>query len=167
MTKNWKIAEKVIGGFQIIWGICILILSIWSVKILLDSQLIHLGYNWKDLSAIKIIRDYHYQFLLPLLTIFSGLALLFAKKSGWLLGIVTSALSGISMILVLTKIEARDLENEILLYTATGLLVLIFTIMLGLLLSKPIRSKYNPSKKTWLIVGVLFTLMLLDWFLMN
>jgi hypothetical protein len=162
MTRNWKITEKSIGVFQIIWGSLTLGLTIWSTKLLFDIGFEHLDYSWEDISISKVIKNYHYQILLPLLTIFAGVLLILNKRIGWLTGVLTSALYGISMISSPWTIENKEMENETLIYIFAGLVSLIFIAITGLLLTKQIRIKYNPTKKTWLIIGLLFILLLLD-----
>jgi uncharacterized membrane protein YidH (DUF202 family) len=162
MTKSWKITEMVIGVFQILWGILTLSLAIWSTKQIFDIGFEHLDYSWEDLSIPKIIKNYHYQLLLPILTIFAGLSIILNKRIGWITGVITSALLSTSMILSLWTIENKETENETQLYVFIGLISVIFITIFGLLLTKPIRAKYNPTERTWLIIGIIFTLLLLD-----
>jgi hypothetical protein len=164
MIVNWKIIEKVIGAIQLIWGVCFLFITVWSIKLIFDSVFGYYDYSLADISISKIIKNYHYQILLPTMTIFAGLALILKKKIGWLIGIVTSAIYSISIILLPLTIENENIEDDSLLYVyiLTGLISFIFTIILCLLLTKRIRTKYNPTSKNWVIISFLFVVLVLD-----
>lgn len=85
-----------------------------------------------------------------MLTILGGVTLLFNKKIGWLTSVVTSAIYAVMWLSVFKLWIFRDLEMEydtriVLPYL---LLELIFITNVSLLLFKPIRNNYQPTKKT-------------------
>jgi hypothetical protein len=121
MTRNWKIIEKVIGIFLIAFGSLVLVIAIWSIK-----QVFDIAFENFDISIPKVIKNYHYQILLPLMTIFSGLTLILKKKIGWLMGIVTSATYGISIALSPWTIEIKEIGYVTHIYVITGLISLFF-----------------------------------------
>lgn len=161
MTRKLKITEKTIGVFHILWGGAGLLVAIWTIKYFFDFGFEHLDISWEDFSILKIIKNYHSQVLLPLLTLFAGVALILNKRIGWFAALVTSALNGIQMVLWPWTIENEEME-ETLVYAFAGFISLIFITIVGLLLTKQIRSKYNPSKKDWVIMSITFTLLLVD-----
>lgn len=161
MTRNWKIIEKVIGIFQIVWGTLVLVIIISSFKQFFDISFERFDNYWEYISIPKVVKNYHYLILLPLMTIFAGLTLILKKKIGWLMGIVTSATYGISIVLLPWTID-KEIGNITLIYVFTGLISLVFITIFGLLMTKQIREKYNPTKKNWVIMSILFALLILD-----
>ncbi|SEE50289.1 hypothetical protein SAMN04487765_2846 [Tenacibaculum sp. MAR_2010_89] len=159
MKKKWEITEKVIGAFQIFFGILILVLEIWSIKLSFNIGLKHYNYSWENISIFKVFKNYHYQILIPLLTIFAGVTLMLKKRIGWLFGVVTSVLHVMSMILF--SVTNATVENKYLnfIYVFISTLFILITV---LLMNKHIRSKYNLTKQTWVIIGLLLILLFLD-----
>ena len=153
MTRNWKITEKTISILILLWGVFSLILNIWSINLLTQY------FTWKEISIFKLFWNYHFQILISLLTIFAGIMLFLNKKEGWLLSLVILAIKFISSITIPFIIDVEAETKTIIFYLLFGLIPLIFLTMLGILLTKQIRNKYNPTKKTWLIMGSLFAIL--------
>lgn len=158
MTKNWKITEKIIGTVLIIWGCFLLILTFWSLKQTFDILFEELEYSGSDLSITKIVKNYHYRIIIPVLTFITGITIILQKRAGWLLGILISAINSTSIILLPWTHE--NLTFELLIIVGTH--SIIFFIFFILLINKQFRNKYNPSKKAYLILSILFILLILD-----
>ncbi len=60
MSQLWKITEKVIAIFLIIWGAGLLMFEIYGWY--QTFQFIHV--SWHDFSPTKFLRNYHLDFLL-------------------------------------------------------------------------------------------------------
>jgi|GEM_PF-3498064 len=173
MRNNWKITEKIIGCLLILWGGFYFVISIWVFKNDLDVAFAYSNNSWDDLSLLKIIKNYHFKLLLPLITLIVGLLLLLKKRLGWLLSVVFTLLWPATLLIHLwdlyTKILEDDIfeENLVPICTVIGFISLILLTMFGLLMTKQIRSNYNPTIKSWLIMIVLFATLLIDKILIN
>ena len=156
-NQKTKITESVIGGFLIIWGIFTLGLTIWLIKQQLDLALSYIDVHPKDISIFKLIKNNHFPILTSLLTIFGGITLILNKKIGWTISILISVVDLVSIILFLwSNDEQTNTPSNFYILIGSSL---IFMTIIGTLLSKPMRNKYEPKKETWLIVFISFSLL--------
>lgn len=164
MTKNWIRTEKAIAIYLILWGILMIALTIWSINEGLSLAFEHFNYTWDDISILKIIKNYHHLFVPGLMGIFSGITLLLHKKSGWMAGFLCSTTVSIHILISFITIEKQNLLESPAPFIVMGIIFLLSAIVFTLLNSKAIISKYKPTKSNWIVIGVLFTLLLIDRF---
>lgn len=167
MTKNWKITKKTIGAIQLAWGGFFLIFIILSVFDSIESTIAQSHLNEADISTLKVVNLFHHSIIVSIITLIAGILLLLNKRIGWLMSIVACASNFISIILspILIVNNSQDLDLadiDLNTYVSFGLVALIPLVVLMLLLSKPILNNYNPTKKTWLIALITFTMILAD-----
>jgi len=165
MTKSIIYSEKVIGALQIIFGTFVLFVFFFGLKNLYELGITYYHLTWEKISILRVIRIYHAEFIFGTLIIISGLLLLLNKKSGWMLTVITSfvtgMLGGISLLnlyFIPGKVESNKTETTVL---DLIILVVFFSISF-ILLSKPFKTKYNPTKRTWYTIIITVALLLGD-----
>jgi hypothetical protein len=121
----------------------------------------YLDKPWQDLSFYKITKNYILSLISPLITIFSGFKLLLRKKIGWALSSVILLYQSINWILSPWSTEIELTENKLQVSLFVSLISLTFFTLCVLLLWKPIRTKYSPTKKTYVIMFSLFSILVL------
>jgi hypothetical protein len=159
MSKPWRITEKVIAIFLIIWGagfLCVEIYGMW--EILQWNQM-----GWRDISWSKFINNYQLEILLDLLIIFSGIMLLIRKRVGWICAVSVTLFTPFDSLiqLYLVHIFERDIV-----YLLLVLFIIFWTIFI-LLISKPIRLNYFSGKVAWKSVAIIFIVLLTDRFMFH
>ena len=165
MIRNCKYLEKGIGALQIIYGALLLFVLFYGFIILYDTPVSSLRYSWKDLSILKLIKKYHSEFILGALTMISGGLLLLNRKAGWMGTIITSfitAVLGIKSIFYLFYKTASPEFNRIGLLFYSSLISFLFFLIFCVLLSKPFKIKYQPTKKNWWVIIIVAGLLLVD-----
>lgn len=165
MTKAFKYSEKTIGGFQIIWGAFSLFVTIWGFINLYDIGVKYHILSWEKISILKMTKTYHFEVLLSILSIISGLLLIGNKKAGWELAIITSFVSAVTVIIILLSNYYKSyMSLTYKTYSIIGnvIFIALFFFISFFLLLKPFRIKYNPTKKTWWILAIIVCLLLLD-----
>ena len=159
MTQLWKITEKVISIFLIIWGAILLSFEIHGwYQIIQFTQI-----SWHEFSASKFIKNYHLDFLLLSLTLFSGVMLLFEKKAGWILSVSISLFTPFNYLIYLYF--NSDVGRSF--YIAYFGIAVLFWAIFILLISKPIRSNYYSNKFDWKYLSIIFIIFLTDMFVFH
>ncbi|MCO4293036.1 hypothetical protein NF867_09190 [Solitalea sp. MAHUQ-68] len=145
MNKDWTINDtlKVIGVFQVVIGITILIYLIW-LKMALYNNLSQLeGFKVSSLKFFFIlVKDLYIPFLLDLLITSSGIALLLNKRIGWQAAMVSSLLNAALLSIYIFLSWGKNTET----IQYGVVFALIYYIMFFSLLSKPIQLKFSIQK---------------------
>ena len=151
MIINRNISEKVIGIILITWS-CIKLYYTSSnlINIFEISDL-----SWEEVSIFKVVKNYHFQYIIPILSIVSGLLLILNKRVGWIGSTVMSFVTGIGIIILSWKLynaEGNSIEITISDFLLPSFLTVLFLIIGLVLLSKVYREEYLPTKNTWIIM---------------
>lgn len=161
MSKSWTIIEKIIGSLQIIVGGVMIYVLVWWVLWDFNYVVCHasLPYTWRDISVIKVALKYHFPLLLCLLTVFSGVMLLFGKRAGWITGLVTSPVVGL---IAFNGAEYTDWLRTPTHYTIMILVAVIWFLFFVLLLLKPFRVKYYSRKTSLIAIAAIIVVFIVD-----
>ena len=162
MDRNWRVTEKVIGAVQIAWGITVLIVFIWSSNQLFMVIAPLLDLTWDNISLGKILINYHFSLLLPLLTALAGLGLLMNKKAGWIASVVLLLINGTSILISFWTAKADLTDEMISTYLFGGITTVAFFLMTSLLMTRYFRLKYEPTPGTWWTIIILALIILTD-----
>jgi hypothetical protein len=163
--RNITYSEKVIGGFQIVWGAFTLFVAIYGLKIFYDFGVTYFHLTLEKISIWKILKTYHFEFLLAILSLVSGFLLILNKKAGWQLAIITSFVT--AMIGAVNLVDFFYRPDKIKFNKTTTILldvtlITVFFLVSYILLLKPFRIKYNPTKVTWWAIIIIAGLLLVD-----
>jgi hypothetical protein len=159
MTRHWKITEKVIAIFFIIWGAVLLSFEIHGWYQIF--QFTHI--SWQDFSSTKFLKNYHLDFLLLSLTLFSGIMLFIEKRAGWILSASISLFTPFNYLIYLYF--NSDVERSF--YIAYFCIAVVFWTIFILLISKPIRMNYYSNKFAWKYLAIIFIIFLTDKFVFH
>jgi hypothetical protein len=154
----WLLAEKIIGCILLLWSIFVLGGILSFVSGMFRSGYIAAG----NTSLSSIAKKNHLIIIISILCIFGSWLLLFRDKTGWIICIVSSLIYGINL-LMSSRSKAVDSKLPFAEhYKSYGFAALFFFVIFLLLLLKPIRAKYHPSTKTWIIISGIILLCILD-----
>lgn len=164
MKTDWEIFEKIFSVIQIVLGITIISVLIWSVNISISQILEHSDYTWKDVSILKLIKNHHFFTLLGLIGIIGGIGWFKFKTFGWQLSFMFWFLLGFSTALVALKFKQQEpnsirANEEYLIYYSTIFISFFLAILLAL---KTFWKKYNPTKKSLIIFGIILLTFVID-----
>jgi hypothetical protein len=164
MKTDWGIFEKTFSLIQILLGITIISVIIWSVNINISQIFERTDYTWKDISILKLIKNHHFFTFLGLMGIIGGIGWFKYKTSGWLLSFMFWFLLGFSTTLVAMKFKQQEpsvirANEEYLIYYSTILVSFFVAILLVL---KTFWNKYNPTKKSLIIFGIILLTFIVD-----
>jgi len=165
MTRNIRYSEKAIGIFQVAWGALTLFVAIYGLKIFCEMGVTYFQLRLEEVSFWKILKTYHYEFLIAILSLISGVLFILNKKAGWQLAIITSIVTAINS--AINLIYFYDRPDKLFLNKTTTILlgatiILVFFLISFILLSKPFRIKYSPTGKIWWAIIVIAGLLLVD-----
>ncbi|MDC6362391.1 MULTISPECIES: hypothetical protein [Flavobacteriaceae] len=168
MNQNWRIANKALGVIEILIGLTVMILSIYSWRLIL-TILEDQGLTWERISFIKLIKRAHFVFLLGLLGFVSGVLLLKGKRWGWITSMASLVLYPIAMILILMDRNKEGLEplEDRGDFFLTGIVLIAFLALIFLLALKPIKVFYSIKIRDWVIAGVIVLLFTIDKLIIN
>jgi hypothetical protein len=155
MKIKFATIEKIIAIFQIIWGVLLFSLYLWTISVFIENRSFDGGFKW-------YLFNFHDEIILELLTISSGVLLLKNKRIGWIIAVVTICVSILEIIFALVNgcsKSHRYQEGNI--YLCIFLLVVLsaFIYILYFLLSKYFLIKYKPNRNI-LILMILSTIVL-------
>ena len=165
MTRSVTYSEKVIGGIQIAWGALALFVAVYGLKNLYDLGVAHFQLSLEKISIWKLLKTYHSEFLLAILSLISGLLLILNKKSGWQLAVITSfvtAMLGVINLINFYYTQGKLKFNKTNVILSQVTIIVIFFLISCILLLKPFRTKYNPTKGTWWAIIIIIGLLLGD-----
>ncbi len=157
--------EKAIGGIQVAWGAFALFVAVYGLQNLYDAGVTYFQLTLEKISIWKILKTYHFEFLLAILSLISGLLLILNKKSGWQLAIITSFVTAMLSVIELIYFYCRpnklkfDKTNAI--SFQLPIIVIFFSISFILLL-KSFRTKYGLTRSTRWIIIIIAGLLLFD-----
>lgn len=164
MKTDWEIFEKIISSIQVLLGITIVSVLFWSLYIRIGLILEHSDYTWENVSVLKLIKNHHFFTLLGLMGIFGGINWFKFKTHGWLLSFLFWFLLGFSTSIILWKLKQQEpnvirADEEYLIYYSILLISFFLAILLGL---RTFWIKYNPTKKTIIIFGLILLTFVID-----
>ena len=154
--------EKSLAIIEILVGLGLIILLIYSWYSVFSYMVENGQTTWSKISILKLIRNAHFIFLSGAMGLVSGILLLKEKKLGWILSTSSWIVYCLVTSLIFWKLEKADGPFNTLNYVLSGLLILIFLIMAGVLTLKPFRLKYKPDSKSWIIIAVITVVFLID-----
>lgn len=163
MNQSWKVINRTLGIIEIILGISVIILTIYSRNIVL-TRYEDFGLNWERISLFKLFKQAHFVFLSGLLGLISGILLLKGKRWGWITSVSSLLIYSIGFILIAMGVNGN---GKVLLedqgdYISIGAILAVFLILAFMLVIKPIRDFYSIKIRDWAIVGTIVTLFTLD-----
>lgn len=162
---NRRIIEKVASILLMVWGIVALYYAIIKINYTYAFYL-KAEYEFGEISIFKIIRNFYFPVVIPVVTIVFSILLLLSKRIGWIGSIITSFVNGLGLMILLWK-SIKDLENgndgeyslEYFIFTS---IVIILLVVGGVLLNKMFRQKYSPTLKEWIGIVIIIVLLLID-----
>jgi hypothetical protein len=165
MTKRNYYTEKSIAVFQIIFNSIFLITSIYGVYIIYDFAIKNLRPLPNNFSLTKMVLSNQSSIVLSVVAITGGLLLLLQRKSGWVLTLATSIVTGwFSLInffkLYFSSADTATSTKKVLI--VNFIIFLIFTLISFLLISKPFKLKYKPTKQTGWITFMVIALLIAE-----
>lgn len=154
----WLLAEKIIGIILLIWSAIVLYNIIYVIAGVVRSD-----YTSRvNISYTSIAVQNHLTIILGILCLFGSCMLLYKDKTGWMLCVITSLLYGISLFLSASSKSADGAMPMSQYYKSYSAAALLFFIIFILLVLTPIRKKYQPTLKTWIIIGLAILLFIID-----
>lgn len=160
MTRNARYLEIIIGTILVLLGS----LSSYLVYYDINSR-VEFVQNYTDLSGeisvIKILLNWHLAMIVSLLLFFSGIFLILSRKIGWYSALISGVYCSISWTLNSLTLTSEDFPN----YWVGYIIGLFFLVVVVFLLSKPIRAKYLPNGRSYILVIVVISILFLDSFL--
>ncbi len=152
MNRNWYITEKIISLALIIWG---------GFLLYLISTFLLFIYNrisWENLSLIKTFTNFHFVFFLPLATVVAGVLLLFEKKIGLIMALITLFLN--PFIFIIPKDKHSNTFSSAESVIVAVLISLLCFATFRMLFAKPFRLKYKLTKNNCITVAVFVFILL-------
>jgi hypothetical protein len=156
--NKWIIAEKIIGLVLLLWSVFILYNMLSVIAGMFSSGFVASG----KATYGSIVSKYHFPIIVGILCLFGSCMLLYKDRTGWLLCVVTSLAYAIVMFI---SSRAKAIDSKLPFakyYKSYGIVALLFFIIFFLLLAKPIRARYQPTVKTWLLIGGIVLLLAVD-----
>jgi uncharacterized membrane protein len=156
MTFRVNLIEKIIAILLILWAAFELFCTLWTLNYFASTGFEMKFITWDNISYSKVFKNYHLNILVPLLSIFSAIFLLFRKRIGWILTIAVCLINAISyVILILNLSGAYDKVNSSIFYFIHGVIISIYLLFIFILLQRPFKDKYSASNKMWLPILIL------------
>lgn len=162
MTKPFNIAEKTIAVFLIIWGIFNLGILIFYFYYLWQLGAKNSLISWESISLLKIFKNYHLLFFLPLVSLSAGILLALNKKAGWIAALITFLSEGIQYLIPVYKYYFLVKGHTNLQLYGNGIISIFFLALFFILLLKPFRVKYAITRKNIIVFIVITALIVLD-----
>lgn len=161
-NKGWNRFEKFVSVYQILIGALFLVTGAYFLYINIQLLFDYLNITWQDLDLFRIIKKYHFAFIYGLFSIAAGILLWKQKLLGWIFSINNFLVSIVVWIDVILSKEIETDQGLVIAYFLCGILIMLTLAQLIPLLLKPIRTKYKPSVKSWIIVGLITILFCID-----
>lgn len=146
MNKKWTVIEKVISTLLQAWAL-FYVYSLTSN--LLGSTSIP---GRPGMGGSVTFNMFHINYLMGILCFIGGIGLLYDKRWGWVLSVLTSLVfAGLMLVSARNGITAE--KNDHMMRSVSYLVVAaLFATIFLLLVQKPFRLKYKPNAVTWLLV---------------
>jgi len=156
MYKFLLIFGKITSLIQIVFGILIIYINLKFFKYSLNIVMEYSGLTWNKISMFKLLADYQFMILVGLAFIVSGILMLLSKGLGWAIGIAAWI---ILVVLGLTLIIFNDVTTTIMYtdnfqYWIFGLMMMVCFVCISILISKPLREKFQIGRKHWFYLGM-------------
>jgi len=119
-------------------------------------------FEWRQISFLKVFKNYHLTFLLPLTAIFAGFFLLYSKKIGWTIALIVTFLHAFLFLILSNKDEVLFIALGKALLIATILFCTLWVSSFIILLFKPFRLKYSATLKNFCVVSICVGIIILD-----
>ena len=153
MTKKWKIAEKIIGSIQILFGSLSIFFFVKNIR-----EMIYLG-GYSTIRAIELhFPKGHNGILLGIFSLTSGILITLNKRVGWV-GSITTWLTLIILIIIFS-ITDTDFELTEIIYLIIIILVIISFPFL--LTRKPFLNKYKPDWSEYILILIMTCAFIID-----
>lgn len=161
MTERFKIAEKLIAAFLIIWGLFLLYSVGYYLFYIFKSpySTINLYYRF---SWAKTIKNFHIAVLLLLACMMGGVLLIMDKKPAWPIAVTVLLLNTILFFIPQYKTDKIFGPHTTTFWLNEGMLLIIWLASLYTLFIKPFRIKYGVNSKTYIIVAAVTLLFVAD-----
>ena len=158
MNKTWTIIEKIIGILIGIWGV----ISLYGVTNKI-ANVIRSGYAAANhLTYSQIFLDNHVYFLIAIASLFGGFMLAFNDKQGWMLSVISTVVYVVTFFRS-SQTNAQGSDQPYFQYFKSyAVMALLFIAILILLLQKPFRKKYQPTRKNWMWMVIITTILVID-----
>lgn len=159
MTKRTQFTERGIAIMQILIGLFAFVFAYQVISsmygLLNENQMLVTRRNY-----LTFFFKYHLFIIVPFLLLFSGWKLFKSRKTGWLLSIIL--LIYITISLAATNLTFK--KNDFTWRDSTLLILfqVLFLLMTVLILLKPFRERYRPTKIDWFVIGTSVSFLLLD-----
>lgn len=154
MNKGWRIFEIIISMLQIILGITILTIIIPPLNKM--YMIISYDFGWQNISIYKFSNIYIFPIIKGILGIISGVLLLKQKLIGWILSIIFWLILATSALLYSWTITTSDPKFIF------SIIILLISMILLAILFKPIKNNYLPTKKSWIFIGIMTLVFLIE-----
>lgn len=153
--------EKTIGVLHLVLGCFVLWASIATLNTIWNHGVQHNGLNWETVSFGKVFKMFHFQWITGVLTLISGLLLLFHKRAGWITAILAAFFNGVRAVVFLFATDYPN-SRSVMLMMGIGMLAALCFLICFMLLGFDYREKYRPTNSTWMVMAVVTIALLLD-----
>ena len=153
MKQNWRIFEIVLSGVQIVLGLLLLFIIASTITQYYTILWVNPLIDHKSIIVTSFKKNY-IPFIVSLISIYSGFLLIKNSLKGWISSIVTWTMCIILLAFSFYRISENypselNLASKIIMSFAE----IAFIIILLALNNSEFRQKYNPSKRSWIIIG--------------
>lgn len=160
MNSNSK-TEKVLAFFQLLFSVavfCILTTSLYHYIVELQRMLSD------NVSYLKLVKNYHFGFVVSLLAFVSAILILKLNIYGWLLGIISWLIYTLTFSIVLfNTISKNQIDNFFILSGVIALLIASITFSIYLFIR--LRKNHEPSLSHYIILVSILFLLLVDYWI--
>ena len=154
----WLLTEKVIGIILLLWSTIVLYNVIYVI-----AGIIRSGYTSRtNVTYTSIALQNHLTIITGILCLFGSCMLFFKDKTGWMLCVITSFIYGVSLYMSANSKVIDGTLPASQYYKSYGAVALLFLVIFILLFLKPIRKNYQPTLKTWIIIGIAILIFFID-----
>lgn len=154
--------EKIIGSIQMLLGIFIICSTIYALNVSINITL-KIGIAWEDISFLRIFKKYHSILLISILIIISGYMLFRSYSNGWILSVISWLTLGFEISIINWKFY----QKENIFWSNYDVAISCFFAFLFwsiayILITKNFKLKYNPNRKTWIIIIITTMILIID-----
>ena len=155
--------EKVLVIFQLLFSVavfCILTTTLYHYIVELQKMLND------NVSHLKLVKNYHFGFVVSLLAFVSAILILKQNIYGWLLGIISWLIYTLTFpIALFNTISKNQFENFYILFGVIALLIASITFSIYLFIR--IRKNHEPTLSHYKISGLILLLLLVDYWIIK
>ena len=162
-TRELLFVERIIAAFFLVCGCLGMYFGIISLSNFIGviRRALETGpLTWESISLFKIIKGFHWFFLLSLASIFAGSFTLMGRRIGWVVSLIVSLLAGTLFWIPIDRIH--HIDNWVRYVLAMSANSLLFLTIFFVLQVKPFRAKYAPTSKTWWLITIFVLISLLE-----